>query len=1483
MRRGLLTLLLGLFTGSISAGPGTIPDQPLFTEGLVKHNMMFILDDSGSMDFTMLMPTNDGAIWWDGTRESFGDPTDPDTQYLNFDASGAGSQIAKKNRVLRFWRGGWSDAQGVPPIRHYGFLRSALYNASYYDPATAYTPWPSYGGYSFDDADETAACYDPFETANTSADPVDCNNWAEVDLTTPQSLDYYIEDGMACDNDCPAESKDGSGSCSATCAGGPSGNTNTSDDETITFWVPTYYDNATSGTFKIASADLRSTGVAGGSLPPGSVDLWVEDFGLTDGTTSDAGPTPWGRDTSNTAKSNPTAEVETNRFRVSNSGDGNGGNPLTEYVEWQSDPIDISSATSSAGFSLEIEADGDMEATGTWEDRIEVDYRVDGGPWQDAYGQSDNVDATVVEDGLSGSDLEIRVRANTTGGSESFFLDDIRVANTGVAGPTAGFCNESGGIYTCDCANYDPTDPIGRRLYRTWEQDPTVFGSFNGFPTLSGATFQNPTFSPADFAIGPDGRCLRKHEIKANTPEMQNFANWFEFYRKRHQAMRNGVARALQNVGGVNVGLFWINRLRGDIKFDPGNPGGSEMWDWDADKTRNPSEFLKDHYGHVGGGGTPLREALEHALDQYRRDVTSDSDAPLKQECQQNFSVLFTDGFNSGSSNAGNVDGQSDASREYPTPLDPYQDNHDDTLADIAMDGYLAGDTDNLNPNLPHSQVPIPASCPVAAPNPLDCNNDLHMNTYTVGLGAKGEIVGQTHFDVQDAYSNPPNWADPGTSRNPRQIDDLYHAAINGRGSFENADNPADLAQAFNTALSDIIAAIGSSAAVSFNTGRLEAGSLLYTTLINSRNWRGRLRALGLNPITGDLEAEVWDASQLLDSRDLGTNPRVILTHDGSDGIPFQWGDLTSDQKADLKLDRNENPDSNGPARLDYIRGDRSNEGSGLGFRNRDSRLGDIINSQAVFVGAPDDPWPDTAPFPTGVNAYSGFQAAQDDRRSAVYVGANDGMLHGFYADNGTDGGEEILGYIPNAVFSDNASGDQHGLHFLSNPSYDHEFYVDLSSTARDVFIDVGNGPEWRTVLIGGTRGGGRGVFALDVTDPKAFSEDGSTCDGSNCAAPSDTVLWEFQDPDLGFAFSKAAVGRFNNGGWYAVIGNGYNSAAFGDARLILLKIEGGIDGSWDSGDLRIIQAPGGTGNGLGSPTPVDTDGDRVFDRVYAGDLKGQMHAFDVSDPNPSNWQHDYVLFKAGDTQPGTDHPITTKPDVAFHPNQPKSGNEPNLMVMFGTGQYLAQGDQNLDACPPGSTSTGCTQRFYSVWDNGDPQLASTAYGESDLVEQLVTDFVDNGTTESGTSVDARTLTKNTVDYDQSTPDKGCFLKLPRAGERSVTDPLVVSDLVFFNTTIPSNSPCEGGGSGFLMSMNYTTCSLEEPAFDLDGDRDVDSSDTIGGDAPTGIEFDGGLPSASSLIGSIRYTSGTNTPLPQRNTLQLDAALGRASWQEILR
>lgn len=967
----------------------------------------------------------------------------------------------------------------------------------------------------------------------------------------------------------------------------------------------------------------------------------------------------------------------------------------------------------------------------------------------------------------------------------------------------------------------------------------------------------------------PDG------SIKSVADLQQDFANWFSYYRSREYVVKRAVSEVIYN-SQARIGMSTLHN---------NNSVGMPVKDVDnittpvdATADSNKEDLLIKLSKVHSNGGTPLRRGLKYVGNYFDNSTNSGVNnlfgstysSPILSAaeggaCQQNFTVLMTDGYWNGSSpSVGNTD------QDGAGPFDggSYADGYSNTLADVAM-RYYEGD---LHTGL-DDEVPVTAG--------VDENKAQHMVTFGVAFGVDGTLT-----------SNPPNRTDPfawpkPTSGGKTTIDDLRHASWNGRGEFLSASDPQSLIDSLTAAIGEIGKRTGSASAVSFNSTSLQTDTKVYQAKFDSGGWHGDLRAISLS--ASGLGTVAWEAGGVLDARNLVSDPREILTYNQTHGagVPFKWpSDYTS--LASSEIDTNQVADllANAPypitttdpaeiaanqaygnAILEYLRGDDSNEGTGsTDFRSRNGhRLGDIIHSGPIYVGAPSTPYPDTIEGSDTAKRYSTFAANKASRPGRVYVGSNDGMLHGFDVSTG----RETMAYIPSILFSAQ-SGE--GLHQLAEQNYVHDYFVDLSPTVAD-YYDNSMGA-WRTILIGGLRGGGKGLFALDITDPAGLTE----------ANAANTVLWEYTHPDLGYTFSEIKVGRLNNGKWAAIFGNGYNSTGDGRAKLFIYYLDGTTPTILDTKAGSISNGscsdPASDCNGLSTPAIVDLNGDGNMDRAYAGDLHGNMWVWDLSmdgstwNPRPAygTAASPTPLFKACEGSTCTvanRQPITAKPAIARHPTKRSVSTAPNLMVFFGTGQYLVNGDN----------STTGTQRVYGVWDGG--WSSGLPLDKDDLVTQTITTSTyDQG---GANEQEVRTLSSNTVNYATK---KGWKIDLPAAKERMVVTPVALGDLLFFNTMIPETNTCSQGGSGWLMAANQLTGgSADFPVVDVNGDGVVDGNDQMGSAPVMGVSTSG-VPTESKFLPNndtlIRVTTDSSGTIDPRVTqAALPKTPSRMSWSSI--
>ena len=964
--------------------------------------------------------------------------------------------------------------------------------------------------------------------------------------------------------------------------------------------------------------------------------------------------------------------------------------------------------------------------------------------------------------------------------------------------------------------------------------------------------------------------CYTKVVVSAS--EQQNFANWYSYYRTRIFTTKAGASRAFAQLGNApRVGYGRINKSTTSsidtVSIDTVERGVRGFSGTDR------QAFFTWLFGLGMQTYTPLRRALNSAGFYYTGQHTSGpwSSTPgvsggALLACRQSYTVLMTDGYwndaaASTAASRANNDGTAGTSITGPggatftySPVNPFKDTYSNTLADVAM-YYWNRD---LCPSI-DNKVPV---------NALDPAFWQHMVTYGIGLGVPTQ-VNPTDAFAAITTSATITWPDPVVSDTDpasppaARIDDLLHASVNSRGGFFNAQNPADFVTALNDTLSKIINDSSSSAsAVAANSTQLNTGTQVYQAKFDPKDWSGKLIAYSVDagtpatastpaiPATGALTF-TWDASD--PTPPVAPGSRNIYTYNpsaaaGSRGILFQWATMTTtpsgaSQRDYLNILASVN-DGNGALRVDWLRGDDAHEQKNGGiFRDRTSFLGDIVNSDPVFVGNEDYGY--GALSGAEGSSYSAFLTAYTSRTPMVYVGANDGMFHGFNASTG--GGQEVFAYIPNALFPE--------LSKLTSPTYAHRYYVDGMSGVGDVYYDSA----WHTVLAGTTGAGGRSVFALDVTDPDAFG--------------AGSALWEFtnaNDVDLGYTLAQPAVVRMQDGHWAVIVANGYNSDN-GHAVLFMLDAKTGAV-------LQKIDTGAGTAlnkNGLSSPIAVDTNNDRSVDTVYAGDLYGNLWKFDVSGSAGSwNIPGNSPFFVACTTSGTTcttanRQPITGKPNVGKVGVAGSDQNGVGIMVYFGTGKYFETDDDIVGVSPQ-------MQTFYGLWDKG------SAITDRNLLQEQTIDFEGIATTVGGVSSanPIRVVSKNPVCY--AATSTGCTASSPlksgwalnllspingAEGERVISFPLLRRGFVVFSTLIPSPDPCQSGGKSWLTEVDALMGGESGgAAFDVNGDGKVNDDDfvVIAGvkHAASGINLGIGITKTPAVVEStsvdFKYVSGSS-------------------------
>lgn len=694
-------------------------------------------------------------------------------------------------------------------------------------------------------------------------------------------------------------------------------------------------------------------------------------------------------------------------------------------------------------------------------------------------------------------------------------------------------------------------------------------------------------------------------KITANFSEYQNVANWYSYYRTRLFTARAGTSLAFDKIPNTfRIGYGSINypysssysTIVSGVRPYPSIKSG--FYDWLFTVAPATSKYYF----------TPLRKALDNigkyyeTAEPWRTDPANSSSKEIS--CRPSFSILMTDGYWNDAAASVGANNNNDGSPGYIIdnkyqykPITPFSDSWSDTLADVAMYYWNRDLRPTLTNNLPASET--------------DPAFWQHMVTIGIGMGVDGNIDRQSAFDAI-ATGATVNWPSP-TTNNLNKVDDLLHAAINSRGDYFSAKNSQEFTEGLKQSVATIQSRLASGSNLAIDSATLAEEATIFKASFRSVLWSGELAAYSLNKDGSVIPTAKWLASAKLPD----PASRKIYTRANGISTEFTWENLSASQKSSLGTE----------SVLNYLRGDQTLETSRTGsFRTRVSPLGDIIHSNPLYVGLPNPYLFKGRTFP-GASTHEGFSKNQATRNPMVYVGANDGMLHAFNAETGT----EAFAYLPEPVISSS-------LNTLANQDYSHRYFVDGELTAADAYIDS----TWKTILVGSLGRGGKTIFGFDITNP------------SNITASS--MLWEASPTAMGQNIGKPVIGRLANGNWAAIYGNGYNSTNE-QAALVIVNLTTGFVSSISTSTGSTLNP-----NGLAAPYLWDDNNDGSFETAYAGDLQGNVWRFDLTNNTVSN------LFRATDPS-GRNQPITAGVRASRDPETGK------VWVFFGTGKFIGAAD----------------------------------------------------------------------------------------------------------------------------------------------------------------------------------------------------------------
>jgi type IV pilus assembly protein PilY1 len=957
--------------------------------------------------------------------------------------------------------------------------------------------------------------------------------------------------------------------------------------------------------------------------------------------------------------------------------------------------------------------------------------------------------------------------------------------------------------------------------------------------------------------------------------EMTNFANWYAYYRTRMQMMKSAAGRAFIPIDDTyRVGFITIN---------PQSPVSSNRYlriqNYDAGHKGN---WYTKFYAQGPSGGTPLREALSRVgrlyagkFDGINNGIPA-ADDPMEVSCQPNFAILSTDGYWTTVGSSGNkIDGtamtQQDNANTGPYSLraDGVYDGNPGSatvgLADTALYYYQTDlrPTGSLNA----------ASVDVSANNVPTTQNDFaahqHMTTFTLGLGLDGTLTYRNDYqtagsgDFFGIKQGTLNWPNP-VQNAPEALDDLWHAAVNGRGVFFSASNPQELANSLTDTLDALKKRVGAGAAAATSNLQPVAGdNFAFTAQYQTQDWIGDLKARTIDLNTGAIsQVELWSAQALLNGR--AHTDRKLFTFDPSDtyvststtdagnqlkhfclsAVPVApWctdgSGLTLAEQAYFNPNQLPQwtsiignplqvPNATAQNLVNFLRGHQAFEDQGNVaptdlFRERTALLGDIINAQPAYVRS--SPFNYTDPGYQDFKTCSGgtttvtcpaaqFPAPTIPRRPTVYISANDGMLHAietdvnnspyyqtggiptgstaddtFSAGNNTGNGVERWAYIPGLVLPD--------LYKLASVPYSHRYFVDGSPTVGDICLTTpcAGLDDWRTMLVGGLNSGGRGFYALDVTNPlkpRAMWEFKVRKPSvTACAATPAAAVGAKDDCDLGLSFGNPVITKLPaTGKWVVMVTSGLNNTGYepgttnrqGDGMGYLYVLDA-LTGAIMHKIPTNVGDPGTLANDYDDAIPSglakannwvnNSLTDNTTLAVYGGDMLGNLWRFDLD--NTSATYLKAVQVAALKNAFGIVQPITTKPELGLINSR--------RVIFVGTGRFLGVSDK-------GDTSK---QSIYAIADDLAGNTPVT--DRTPLVQQTITAI--DSTSRTVSSV-------NVVDWTNASV-RGWFIDLPDKGERVSVDPQLQLGTLVIGSNVPSTDTCVACGTAWINTFDFRT------------------------------------------------------------------------------
>lgn len=951
-------------------------------------------------------------------------------------------------------------------------------------------------------------------------------------------------------------------------------------------------------------------------------------------------------------------------------------------------------------------------------------------------------------------------------------------------------------------------------------------------------TFQRVDIEPGLTFEKASGRTDCPGTVCTYDEEMTNFANWYSYYRTRMQMMKTSTSLAFQSIDtSFRVGFITINST--NAKYLP-------VAKFDAAQKAEWYDLL---FATNANGGTPLRRALSTVGRIYAgKGAVSNSADPVQFSCQQNFSILTTDGYwngdgglqLNGSSAIGNMDGGTTA-----RPMYEGGSASSNSLADATKYYY---DTDlrtsALN-NCTGSTRPNGTKGDVCENNVFvtttDNNVKQHMTTFTLGLGVDASLTYTTDYktatqgDFYELKQGTRNWPVPAAD-SQTAVDDLWHAAVNGQGTYFSAKNPTQLASSLSEALSSIQAKVGAGAAAATSTLNPVSGdNFTYVASYTTAIWTGNLEARTINTDTGRVsEDATWcvenvvadncAAPSYIEATPVGNSsvyqcvtPSATAATCGAPGVLVGTNCRVEVSTSCTGTMQNFVSDTVDTRNI-YM-----NASGILGSFNEAnlSAAGKAGNFSNAFLASNLSQWStlltDQRPlvnattlinFLRGNNGYE-IRASNEEEggldtrlyrsresvlgdlvnSTPVYVGspkanyADPGYgpantLGTFKTAQATRAGTVYIGANDGMLHAINAITGQERWAFVPTMVLDNMWKLANATYAKEHTYFIDGDIVVNDICVSNCTSPTGAVWkTMLVAGLNGGGEGYFALDITNPGSP--TLLWEFDhtdDNDIGFSYGNPIITKKTDGNWVVAITSGYNNVDGnnpGKGFLYVLNAATGAVVTKYATGAGDSATPSGLAKINAYVTEAESNNEAKF--LYGGDLLGNLWRFDINTAQSGTNPFKIAVLK---DPSGNAQPITVRPELA------ESNGKRILYV--GTGQYLGTSDltdtqqQSIYAISDDSAS-------FTTLDN--PRNSST------MVNQVLVN--DTATATRRVQTPAKQV--------NFASGRGWYIDFPDSGERQNVPAQLVFGTLLLPTTVPSNTVCSPGGYGWLNFLDYKT------------------------------------------------------------------------------